>query len=187
MDIEKNIEERLWVYRIKTTGDTESFTNLYNRYVEALYRFVVFKIGNREEAEDVVGELFLKLWEYLRNTEEEITHVKYLVYRMARNGVIDVYRERAKKRTTNLDDAAHIVDHRLDIVTQLAQKDDMQELMQAIKTLKQEYQEIIFLRYVEGLSFRDIAKILHKSGASVRVTAHRAMRKLEQMNPKYGS
>src|SRR5688572_5691269 len=94
------------LYRVRTRRDADAFANLYDRYITSIYRFVYLKLPTREVAEDVTSETFLRFWNaILQNTE--IRNVRAFLYQIARNLVVDFYRqEEAQKQAvvTNDDD-----------------------------------------------------------------------------------
>ncbi|HAZ29046.1 MAG TPA: hypothetical protein DCY48_04725 [Candidatus Magasanikbacteria bacterium] len=183
------LHEQMLVIRITKEKDTEAFSELYDLYIERMYRFVAFKVSKREEAEDITGDVFLRVWEYLTrsaNDEKHIRSFRGLIYQIARNAIIDHYRKQASRQEYPLESMEDVqgqssmelmteVDNLLDTQAQ------MQHLARAIKKMKLEYQEIVFLRYTEGLSTAEIAHILGKKKTAVRVTLHRAMNVLKKI------
>ena len=98
------IDEKILLLKIRTRKDSSAYGEIYDKYIEAIYRFVYFKLGNREEAEDVASEVFLKAWQYLTDSNKrEIRNIRALLYSIARNAVIDCYRQRAKHSTVDLE------------------------------------------------------------------------------------
>ena len=86
---DKMIERKL-LFKVRTQKDKQAFGKLYDLYVEKIYRFVYFKISNKEESEDLTSEVFLKTWNYLmENTDTEIVSFSGLIYRITRNKIID--------------------------------------------------------------------------------------------------
>lgn len=174
------IEEKRLLYRVKTKKDAEAFALLYDAFVSPIYRYVYFKISDREEAQDITSDVFLKAWQYLIGDGADITNFRQFVYTIARNCVIDVYRERAKKPVQSLHAAAEIITTTHTTETMRSEQ-DYRLLLEQIRHLKQEYQEVIMLRYVEDLDIGDIAAITGKSHVSVRVTLHRALKKMKSL------
>lgn len=178
-------QEKILLHRVQTAHDGDAFIELYNEYVQPIYRFVALKVRSREDAEDIVSQTFLKAWQFLStNTkEEEIKNFRAFIYKIARNTIIDSYREQRKKVEMPLSDT-HMTEMpdpaRLE--EQVADKHEADALIQTLQKLKQEYQEIIFLRYVEELSLAEIAQIVQKNSTAVRVTLHRAMKKLKELS-----
>jgi RNA polymerase sigma-70 factor (ECF subfamily) len=174
------LDEKFLLYQIRTIHDTSAFTELYDKYHASIYRFVFFKLGSREEAEDVSSDVFLKAWQYLIAGEEEVRQIKPFLYTIARRLVIDTYRERAKKKEIPVDEILELAD--VNSVTEQIDADAaVAQLMIKIKKLKQEYQEVIFLRFVDELSVSEIAKVLGKGQTNVRVLIHRAVKKLQEI------
>lgn len=175
------MKDNILLYRIRAKGDTDAFAELYDLYVTPIYRFVYLKVSHKQDAEDITSDVFLKTWRYLTDDpSKEIKSIRGLLYTIARNRIIDFYRERAKKNDQQIEFAADIADeHDLDEAISLGQ--DMAVVVTAVQQLKQEYQEIVLLKYIEEYSTAEIAAITGKSRTAVRVTIHRAVKKLKEI------
>ncbi len=173
------IKEKILLNKIKS-GDEQAFGELYDLYVDKIYRFIYFKVSRTEEAEDLTSEVFLRLWQYIRDGVA-IDNVRAFLYRISRNVVIDFYRKNYGKETLSLEDHDVIDNLRAD---NLIDKIDLQvhfkKIMEKLDTLKEEYREVILLRYVEEYSIAEIAEITGKTKGAVRVLIHRALEKLKQ-------
>lgn len=175
---EKLTEKKL-LFEIITRKDPESYAKLYDLYVERIYRFIYFKVSSKDEAQDLTADVFLKTWEYLTaNRIPRIKSVSGLLYRVARNRVIDRYRERARKPTTALEEIESAV--LVDYTKAVEAKEDVRLLLDQIKGLKREYQEVIMLRFIEEMSIAEIAQAMDKTQTNVRVLIHRATKRLKQ-------
>ena len=176
------LKEKALVYQIRTKKSADAFAQLYDAYVKSIYRFVLFKLSNREDAEDVTNEVFLKTWNFLIDkSHKPVQSFRSLIYRIARNAVIDVYRRRANKQECTLDEITDTiaVDARLGVT--LDAKNELGSVLDAIKHLKQEYQDVIVLKHIEELTVNEISQALDKKKTAVRVTLHRATKKLKQL------
>lgn len=183
MKVIDRVKEKHLLYRIATYQDADAFGAIYDMYVDTIYRFVFFKVGNQQDAEDVTSEVFLKVWKYLQGLDNPVESVRALLYASARNAVVDLYRSRAKQKTETLDVAMALpgvknVGDEIDI------KSEVQNLIQDIRLLKQEYQEVLLLRFVEELSLKEIARVIGKRPTNIRVMLHRAVKKLEEVQTK---
>ncbi len=168
------------LYRVQKEHDREAFGELYNIYITPVYRFVLLKVSHREEAEDITADIFTKAWQHLTNAaSSEVRHFRAFIYKMARNAIIDFYRVKAKKSNDSLETAEQIPDETQDVSQALETSSDIDTLLRGMRKLKQEYQDVLFLRYVEDMSIADIARALEKNQTAVRVTLHRAVKKLE--------
>ncbi len=179
-------EEKLLLYKVQTKQDSDAFAELYNRYIEKVYRFIFFKISHEEEARDLASDTFLRAWDALvQEREKPIQHFGAFVYGIARRLVIDVYRERAKRQETSIDflgeDEVVFVDQPEERVHN---QQEAERLLRLLKKLKQEYHDVMLLRYVEDLSIGEISQILEKGQVAVRVTIHRATQKLKELSDR---
>lgn len=179
--MKSSLEEKSLLYKVQADKDPDAFALLYDQYVEPIYRFIYFKISHQEEAEDVTGEVFLKCWQYLvAGNASEVRSFSALIYTIARNQIIEVYRHRAKRPESPLDENVEQSDGGI-AARALAAREDVDKLLIVLRKLKQEYQEVLLLRYVEDFSIGEIARITGKSGTNVRVTIHRALKKLKSL------
>ena len=177
-----SLQEKLLLYRVRTKRDADAFAELYDQYVEPVYRFVYLKVSNKEEAEDLTSDIFLRAWDYLiREDERAVENFRALIYAMARNRIVDLYRERARRKEWQITVSEGEEASALSAVRVEPPREEMNQLLATIQQLKQEYQDVIHLKYIEGLSTRQVGKILGKSSTNVRVTLHRALKKLKEL------
>ncbi|OGF30657.1 hypothetical protein A3H09_01770 [Candidatus Falkowbacteria bacterium RIFCSPLOWO2_12_FULL_45_13] len=182
MNISK-IEEKLLLYKVKK-NDKEAFIKAYDLYVDQLYRFIYFKVGNREEAEDLSSSVFLKTWNYILEKKlENPNTLKALLYKIARNLIIDHYRKTKGRESVSLDNenGIKIIDEKQNPNYGLELKADLLVLETKLPKLKDEYREVIILRFVNELSIKEIAEILDKSKGNVRVLIYRALNALKEL------
>lgn len=165
--------------------DKEAFIRAYDSYVDKVYRFVYFKIGNEDEAKDITSIVFLKTWEHInKNSLKEEKTLKSLIYKIARNAVIDFYRDDRRNKfpaNENFSELENTVDLKNDLTTESFRSSDIENLKKKMAELKDEYKEIIILRFIEELSFSEIGKILDKSSGNARVLAYRALKALKEL------
>lgn len=182
--------DRFYLYRIRTQRDAEAFGQLYDRYVTQIYRFVYLKLPSRESAEDVTSETFLKFWQYIVNNNE-VRHVRALLYKTAKNLVVDYYRKQESgislDAVTFSADGTSSVDER-PLSDRNRQRDlmeakaDLAIILEKIGRLKEDFKDVLTLRLVDGLGYGDIGRILDKTPGNVRVIYHRAMKALEALD-----
>ncbi len=182
------LKEKLILKRI-IKGEKEAFSEVYDFYVVRIYRFVYLKTNSRETAEDITSEVFMRCWKSIMEKQERIldsgdeslseTNIGPFLYKIARNTVIDHYRKN-QLITTEIGDEIKdkIADGKQNIIDNINIKQEIEDLIETIKMLKDEYQEVLLLKYVEDLTNEEIAEITGKSMGSVRVLAHRAIKSL---------
>lgn len=161
-------------------GEASAFGLLYKHYQPKIYRFIYFKVGRREEAEDLTHQVFLKAWQNIENFKPRGFPFGSWLYRMARNQVIDSYR--TKKGDISIDDIdPEAFAGSNEINDQLDRDLDVQAVRNAILKLKPEHQDVIIMRFVEDYSTKEVAFALKKSEGSIKLLQHRAMEKLRSL------
>jgi len=162
-------------------GDSSAFGALYDHYQPMIYRFVLVKVGRREEAEDLTHQVFLSAWQNIRRYKNLGHPFSSWLYQIARNQIVDYYR--SKKSDITLDDGdselfiPSAATDPVDISTKLA----VEKVFAALRKLKPEYGEVIMLRFVEDASLRDAARILEKTEGAVKLMQHRAIKELRKI------
>lgn len=173
MQTSRRIEEEVLLFKIRH-GDEAAFAKVYDRYVDALFRFVRFRVPSIEQAQDITSELFLKLWQSVSKRDVRINNLQAFVYQMARNLIADYYR--FAQETLPLEQAAEVTDAK-----PVAGEVNLSEVELAIYKLKPEWQEVVVLAHIEGFKPREIARIINKSPAATRVILHRALQELKKI------
>ena len=159
-------------------GDKEAFGDFYEQMLERVYRYVFYRTGHVQDAEDLTETVFLKAWEALHRTGLVPDDPEAWIYRIAHNLVIDFYRTR--KTSIPLNEAPLPVQESI-AETEVLLKEDMERLVNALKQLPPTYQQVLVCRFIQGMSHRETAKIMETSEANVRVLQYRALRRLKQI------
>lgn len=164
----------------------EFFIKIYNEYADELYRFIYFKVSNSEDALDISSTVFLKFWANLDSgkVKKDVKLVRYLIYRISRNCIIDFYRKSKKVEglDDNTDEYLNLMDNKQDIHRDLELKSEVEAVRSNLEKLKDDYKEILLLKYVNELSINEIAKIINKSKTNTRVILHRALKALKNIS-----
>jgi len=158
-------------------NNREIFAQIYDDYIDKIYRFIFFKVGSEEIAQDLCSETFLRGWQSF-NKKQKIDNPQAFLYQIARNLVIDHYREKGRTQIVSADYVS-ITDPGQDLEKQALINSDINEIRLALTDLKDNYQEIVVWHYVDDLSIPEIAKMLKKSEPAVRVMLHRALKSLK--------
>ena len=174
--------------------DPEAFSYLFDTYSDKIYRLAVDLLENEDEAEGIVQDTFLRLFEKLEQFQEKAKLGTWL-YRVAYNASIDLLRKR-RPVVPLPDEPAMQEDLPIPVVyvdwchapeTILASTEAQLELERAITTLPERYRAVFILRDIEGLSTAETAKILSISVSSVKVQLHRARLILREQLSAYFS
>jgi RNA polymerase sigma-70 factor, ECF subfamily len=157
-------------------GDSAAYGCLYDRYVAQIFRFVYFRVGNKEDADDLVELVFLRTYERLMRSREAIESIKPWLYRTANNLVIDHYR--ADKNSLSLDQVGPLHDQQSSPETAFISKEDQWRLKSAMEKLDPDQQMIIIYRFIQGLSHEETAQIMGLKADNLRVIQYRTLQKL---------
>jgi len=153
------------------------FSKIYDNYVEKIYRFIFFKVSSKEIAEDLTSETFLRGWKTFKNEKNNIENPPAFLYKIARNLVIDYYREKGKFQVVSAENTA-LIDPRTNLEEKMITNSDLEMVKKALFNLKDEYQEAIIWYYLDGLSISEIAKLLDRTEPATRVLISRALKAL---------
>ncbi|KPJ55343.1 hypothetical protein AMJ47_00525 [Parcubacteria bacterium DG_72] len=154
------------------------FSQIYDNCIDKIYRFIFFKVNSQEIAEDLCSETFLKGWQVFKENSKEIENPQAFLFQIARNLVIDYYREKDRARTVPTD-IVPITDPDEDLQEKAFINSEIEMLKTAIKDIKEDYQEVIIWHYVDDYSVPEIAQMIDKSEGAVRVMLHRALKSLK--------
>ena len=159
-------------------GDAAAFGGIYDLYFDRIYRYVYYRLGNARDAEDLTEQIFLNAWRAIGRYRVNGSPVIALLLRIAQNALIDHLRTR--KDAAPLEDGA--IDPALwcDPVAAADLQCTQGELRHAIIGLKPEQQRVVIMRFIDNLSYAEVAAALGKSGGAVRVIEHRALVALRQ-------
>ncbi len=181
--------DRYLLYRIRAKRDAEAFAKIYDRHVGPIYRFVVFKLPKKEDAQDVTAEAFTRLWQLIQQ-QKEITNIRAFLYQVARNLVADFYRKSEQSPVLesldvtldaeNTSTSLHTDQGRS--MAQIEARSEVALVLQQLERLKEDYRDVLALRLIDGLSFTEIATILGKETGHVRVIYHRGLKAIKQAN-----
>jgi len=154
-------------------GDHEAVAALYETYVAAIYRYVLYRVSSAADAEDLTAEVFLKMVEGLPAYRLTGAPFESWLYRIASARIID-FRRRAKRRAhVELSDS--LMDGKPLPEEQLQYRQELDSLRQALQKLSDEQQTVLILRFIERKSHQEVALILGRSITAVKSVQHRAL------------
>jgi len=153
--------------------DQEAFAQLYERYFDKIYRYVVIRIGNETEADDMTQQVFLNALHSISSFRWKGAPFSAWLFRIAHNQVVDYLRKKTRQATESLDESLAISKSDPQLVVE--QRLDIEQLILATKGLTKAQQEVIALRFVSELSTAQVAKVMGKSEGAVKALQHSAI------------
>jgi len=162
---------------ISTINEYETrLSDLYEEYYDKIARYVYVHISNKEEAEDIAGEVFLKALQSLKSYREQGVPMQGWLFRIAHNLTVDYLRKMNKRRTVPIDS---VVLQGNDNPANTAEKNiEFERVTKAMKKLTTEQREVIKLRFFGGLTSKEVGGVLGKSDGAVREMQRAAIEKL---------
>lgn len=159
----------------KAQADISAFAGLYDHYIQPVYRYLLSKVGNVQDAEDLAGQTFLAALQSFPKYKHKGKFAAWL-FSIARNKANDFFR--SSGRQTSFEAAeAQLSNH---LAEQPIRKTERQlDLLELVKALPENEQELLRLRFVAQMRFREMAALLGKSEGAVKKATYRCLEKLE--------
>ena len=163
------------------SGDSQAFGRIYDEFADKLYRFIFFRVGHREIAEDVLSDTFVKSWQKIHQINSPKSLSAWL-YQIARNNIIDYYR--LKKESVALEEIADTLEDAVNPIEIINATMQQKKILDVLNQLPTEQRQVIQYRFFEDLSNEEIAFILNKTEGAIRVIQNREIiRMKELLNP----
>jgi RNA polymerase sigma-70 factor (ECF subfamily) len=154
----------------------KNFLKAYDEFSDAIFRYCLFKVSDRDVAKDITQDTFKKTWEYIISGKE-IRDTKPFLYRVANNLIIDLYRKR--KEDFSLD---KMREEGFDVQSRdnIEMESDIHCILEEISKLGDNCKSSLIMRFVEDMRVKDIADILNLSENTLSVRLKRCIRKLSE-------
>ncbi|MFQ5860870.1 MAG: sigma-70 family RNA polymerase sigma factor [Dehalococcoidia bacterium] len=162
------------------TQGAAALANLYEEYYDKLARYIAAKTGNRDEAEDLAGEVFLRALKSIDSFQWKGVPLHAWLFKIAHNLVVDYWRKRGRHREVELEEAAPLPSSE-NPAEEAIRNLELAEIRRAMQHLTQAQQEVIQLRFLAGLPSAEVAAIMGKKDGAVRELQHAALKALRQM------
>lgn len=159
-----------------------AFTALFRQHYDGIFRYCARRLPDRSHAEDVTSQVFLKMVKNFDSFKGDEGGFRYWLYRIACNEVNTFYRKsvRHKKALEKLKELSVVSGNEHLEACDLENTEKIEFLKAAISTLKPAYQDLLTLRYFEGLNSDQIGETLNMNPATVRSQLSRSLKKLKK-------
>jgi RNA polymerase sigma-70 factor, ECF subfamily len=171
--LDSGIDESALIQQAKT--DKEAFGELYERYVDRIYSYIYYRTGNSHEAEDLTARVFFRAMQHIGNYREQGVPFSAWLYRIAHNLVANWYRDQNRRKIISLEDISQwrLAQDSPETAVQLLE--DKEALLTVIRRLPAERQELLILKFVDGLPNAEIGAIMGRSEGAIKSLYHRAL------------
>ena len=169
-----------WALIERARVDKDAFGELYKLYVDRIYSYVYYRTSNAAEAEDLTARICERAMKHIPNYEQQGVPFSAWLYRIAHNLVANWYRDHSRRKMLSLDDVSQWVVHEdgPEFVTQLIE--DKTALLEAIRRLPADRQELLNLKFVEHLTNAEIGDIMGRSEGAIKSLYHRTLLALRE-------
>ena len=160
--------------------DREAFGLLYQRYVERIYSYIYYRVGNSHDAEDLTAVTFQRALDSVGRYENRGLPFSAWLYRIAHNAVANWHRSRSRRQFISLDEMIPTPD-RPDQADHVAIKNEERDaLLKALRRLPAERQQLLILKYTERLSNQEIGQVMDRSEGAIKSLYHRTLLALRE-------
>ncbi len=160
--------------------DKEAFGELYERYLTKIYNYVYYRTGNRQDAEDLTAKVFQRAMSHISTYVDRGLPFQAWLYRIAHNLVANWHRDQGRRKIIALDDfVAHSLQSEApDRKTE--EQEEQKQLMEAVRRLPEERQQLLLLKFIEQLSNVEIGEIMDRTEGAVKSLYHRTLLALRE-------
>lgn len=161
-------------------GDQEAFGILYERYVGRIYNYIYYRTGNTFEAEDLTERVFLRALRHIRNYRDRGLPFSAWLYRIAHNLVANWHRDNSRRKEVPLDERLRLHHPGEHPEQRVMHAEEQEGLLEVIRCLPPERQQLLILKFVEHMSNAEIGKIMGRSEGAIKSLYHRTLNSLRE-------
>lgn len=166
--------------RLAQKSDKIAFGELYQRYVTRIYNYVYYRVSNEQDAEDLTARVFIRALNHIEKYDDRGVPFSAWLYRIAHNLVANWHRDNSRKKVIPLDD--YMVGRTpSDAPEKLAEsREEEQLLMESVRSLPEDRQQLIFLKFVERRPNSEIGEIMNRTEGAIKSLYHRTLLALNE-------
>ncbi|HSR46364.1 MAG TPA: sigma-70 family RNA polymerase sigma factor [Anaerolineales bacterium] len=173
---EESKDELALVRRAAT--DTEAFGALYEQHVRRIYNYIYYRTGNHHDAEDLTARVFQRALRHVGRYQDKGVPFSAWLYRIAHNLVANWHRDRSRRPIVPLED--HVLPSAPGSLPEAAAlaSEEQRVLLEAVRRLPEERQQLLILKFVERLSNAEIGVIMGRTEGAIKSLYHRTLNTL---------
>jgi RNA polymerase sigma-70 factor (ECF subfamily) len=172
------INEDALVERAKT--DPAAFGILYENYVNKIYNYIYYRVGNQHDAEDLTARTFYRALDHIDRYVNRGAPFSAWLYRIAHNLVANWHRDQSRRTIISLEDIKLRVQRRNGPDQMAELREEKDELLAAIRRLPPDRQQLLILKFVEGMSNAEIGEVMGRSEGAIKSLYHRTLLSLRE-------
>lgn len=175
----KSLEENE-VVTLACAGDNLAFGELYERYVTRIYNYFYYRTGSNEDSEDLTARVFMRALKHIENYDNRGVPFSAWLYRIAHNLVANWHRDNSRRKIIPLDDyiVSSLPSDAPDILAE--SNEQKEELLDAVRNLPEDRQQLLYLKFVERLPNAEIGNIMDRTEGAIKSLYHRTLQALNE-------
>lgn len=156
-------------------GDSEAFGALYERYVNRIYNYIYYRTGNIKDAEDLTSRVFYRAINNIGKYRQMGVPFSAWLYRIAHNLVANWHRDNGRRQEVPLEDNSNLHPKGEHLEATLVHNQELEIMLKVIRKLPPDRQQLLILKFVEGLSNAEVGMIMNRSEGAVKSLYHRTL------------
>jgi RNA polymerase sigma-70 factor (ECF subfamily) len=155
--------------------DPEAFGLLYERYVNNIYNYIYYRTGNHHDAEDLAARTFYRALKHISRYVDRGAPFSAWLYRIAHNLVANWHRDRSRRQMISLEELVVGTLKREEPATLAEEHEEQDMLLQTVRRLPPERQQLLILKFVEQMSNAEIAQVMGRTEGAIKSLYHRTL------------
>lgn len=170
------VEDDLRLVNQAQSGDVEAVGLLFDKHYRSMFRYFYARVGQRQQAEDLAGELFTRMVHHLPSFQPSGVPFRAWLFRIASNLTMDHFRVGNGKELAPLEQATVVAQPEQNPVRQVERQMTSETLQATLETLVPEQRQVIILRFLAGLSLQETADVMERTLSAVKAMQHRGLK-----------
>ncbi len=166
-------DESLLIEQAKS--DPGAFGLLYENYLQKIYNYVYYRTGNHHDAEDLTAKTFQRAMKHISRYEQRGVPFSAWLYRIAHNVVANWHRDQSRRKVVALDELVLYQRWQQSLEGLVEENEEKRELLKAIRRLPADRQQLLILKFVEGMSNEATGQIMGRSEGAIKSLYHRTL------------
>ena len=166
-------DESLLIEQAKS--DPGAFGLLYENYLQKIYNYVYYRTGNHHNAEDLTAKTFQRAMKHISRYEQRGVPFSAWLYRIAHNVVANWHRDQSRRKVVALDELVLYQRWQQSPEGLVEENEEKRELLKVIRRLPADRQQLLILKFVEGMSNEAIGQIMKRSEGAIKSLYHRTL------------
>ncbi len=161
-------------------GDEQAFGELYRRYVGRIYNYIYYRTGNQFDAEDLTARVFFRAMRHITKYQDRGMPFSAWLYRIAHNLVANWHRDNSRRQEVGIEDVLIVQHDREHPERVLLRKEEQEALLDMIRDLPPERQDLLILKFVQNHSNAEIGQIMGRTEGAIKSLYHRTLLSLRE-------